>query len=92
MVFGIGGIFPLASHFASSPSVLALAPGNNALPAASLAQTASLARTHVGAEHATIVVVGPRDEVLSQLASAGLGTPELWGPDGVPEPRAETAK
>ncbi len=52
--------------------------------ASTIAGAAALARAHVNAATATIVVVGPRDKVLPQLVDAGLGEPEIWGPDGVP--------
>jgi zinc protease len=44
---------------------------------------AELARA-VDPKGATVVVVGPRQEVLPQLQSIGLGEPELWDAEGQP--------
>ncbi len=49
---------------------------------ATMAQLAELAKAHVDVSKATIVVVGPKDKVVPQLAEAGLGEPVFWGPEG----------
>ena len=51
---------------------------------ATLAEVAALAKTHVDPAAATVIVVGPREAVAPQLATLGLGEPELWDPEGKP--------
>jgi predicted Zn-dependent peptidase len=51
---------------------------------ATVQQLAELAKVHLDLSKATIVVVGPKDKVVPQLAAVGLGSPELWGPEGTP--------
>lgn len=50
---------------------------------ATLPGLAELARA-VDSKGATVVVVGPRQEVLPQLQAIGLGEPELWDAEGQP--------
>src|SRR6185503_4819353 len=68
---------------------LGLPPNFDALASAArqratLTQLAELARGHVDPRNATVVVVGPRDKVAPQLATLGLGEPELWDAEGLP--------
>ncbi|MCC6524235.1 MAG: insulinase family protein [Polyangiaceae bacterium] len=52
--------------------------------AASLADLAALAARYLDLSQATVVVVGPKDEVLAPLGALGLGEPALWAADGRP--------
>jgi len=52
--------------------------------AASLELLAEQAKAHVDASKATVVVVGPKDKVVPQLAEVGLDDPVFWGPEGPP--------
>ncbi|WP_437592243.1 M16 family metallopeptidase [Sorangium sp. So ce1000] len=52
---------------------------------ATLAGLAELARA-VDPKGATVVVVGPRQEILPQLQAIGLGEPEAWDVEGQPIP------
>lgn len=68
---------------------LGLPPGHDneashARQSATLTDVAALAKAHVDPGSATVVVVGPRDAVAPQLATLGLGEPELWDPEGKP--------
>ncbi len=49
---------------------------------ATLQVLAEQAKAHVDVSKATVVVVGPKDKVVPQLAEAGLGDPVFWGPEG----------
>ncbi|MDI3287691.1 pitrilysin family protein [Polyangium sp. 15x6] len=51
---------------------------------ATLTDVTALAKTHVDPGAATVIVVGPREAVGPQLATLGLGEPELWDPEGKP--------
>jgi zinc protease len=59
------------------------AEASRARQGAALAALKNLA-TAVDPKTATIVVVGPRTAVVPQLASIGLGEPELWDAEGSP--------
>jgi len=52
---------------------------------------AEQAKAHVDVSKATVVVVGPKDKVVPQLAEAGLGDPVFWGPEG-PMPTARAVR
>ncbi|WP_437838075.1 M16 family metallopeptidase [Sorangium sp. So ce1153] len=59
------------------------AAASQARQKATLAGLAELARA-VDPKGATIVVVGPRQEILPQLQAIGLGEPEAWDVEGQP--------
>ncbi|MGK3991545.1 pitrilysin family protein [Sorangium sp. So ce136] len=59
------------------------ATASQARQKATLAGLAELARA-VDPKGATIVVVGPRQEILPQLQAIGLGEPEAWDVEGQP--------
>lgn len=68
---------------------LGLPPGHDleasrARQSAKLDDVLALAKKYVDPAPATIVVVGPRVEVVPQLAAIGLGEPEAWDPEGKP--------
>lgn len=52
--------------------------------AATREQLTALARDHLNLEATTIVVVGPKDQVIPQLRTLDRGTPALWTPEGRP--------
>jgi predicted Zn-dependent peptidase len=58
---------------------------------ATLARLLELARAHVHPESATVVVVGPRVEVVPQLEAIGLREMELWDPEGLPAAKSTEA-
>jgi len=53
---------------------------------ATMEQLRALAGAHVDAAHATVVIVGPKAQVLPQLQTSGLGEPVVWSAEGRPEP------
>ncbi|WP_437993236.1 M16 family metallopeptidase [Sorangium sp. So ce145] len=62
---------------------------SKARQSATLASLAELARA-VDPKTATVVVVGPRQEILPQLQGIGLGEPEAWDVEGQPiQPKKE---
>jgi zinc protease len=68
-------------------AVLGLAPGYDAVASrarqeATLAELAALGRAWLDPTHATLVIVGPRTEVMPQLSQLGLPEPEIWTPEG----------
>jgi predicted Zn-dependent peptidase len=52
--------------------------------AATREQLATLAKEHLDMSQATIVVVGPKDQVIPQLRTLDRGMPVLWTPEGRP--------
>ncbi|HHH31286.1 MAG TPA: insulinase family protein, partial [Polyangiaceae bacterium] len=52
--------------------------------AARAEQLASLAQAHLDTKRMTIVVVGPKDQVVPQLRALDRGQPVLWTPEGQP--------
>jgi predicted Zn-dependent peptidase len=60
------------------------AKASHARQAASREELAGLARGALEPSKLTVVVVGPRDALLPQLRSLGLGEPEMWMPEGRP--------
>jgi predicted Zn-dependent peptidase len=76
---------------------LGLGPGHDAEASrsrqdATLEQINTLAKRHVEPSGSTIVVVGPRDEVVPQLEKIGLPAPEAWDAEGKPITAAAPAK
>jgi predicted Zn-dependent peptidase len=68
---------------------LGLPPGHDldasrARQSAKLDDVLALAKKYVDPTTGTIVVVGPRADVVPQLAQIGLGEPEAWDPEGKP--------
>jgi predicted Zn-dependent peptidase len=68
---------------------LSLPPGHDleasrARQSAKLEDVLALAKKYVDPAPATIVVIGPRGEVVPQLAAIGLAEPEAWDPEGKP--------
>lgn len=61
------------------------AAASQARQGATLAGLAELARA-VDPKGATVVVVGPQQEILPQLKAIGLGEPEVWDVEGQPIP------
>ncbi|WP_437783570.1 M16 family metallopeptidase [Sorangium sp. So ce1097] len=61
------------------------AAASQARQQATLAGLAELARA-VDPKGATVVVVGPQQEILPQLKAIGLGEPEVWDVEGQPIP------
>ncbi len=51
---------------------------------ATLAALNELAKAHIRTKDASVIVVGPRDELLPQLRTLDLGEPELWSAEGLP--------
>ncbi len=66
---------------------LGLTPGydleaSRARQSATLAEIATLAKTHVDPAVATVIVVGPRSAVAQQLSTLNLDSPEIWDAEG----------
>ena len=60
------------------------AKASTARQQASRAAVAKLAATHLDPSKLSVIVVGPKKEVLPPLKSLGLGEPEMWNPEGRP--------
>ena len=76
---------------------LGLPPGHDleasrARQSAKLEDVLTLAKKYVDPASGTIVVVGPRADVVPQLAAIGLPEPEAWDPEGKPIAAAGSAK
>jgi zinc protease len=52
--------------------------------AASKQELDTLAKRYLATKSASIIVVGPREQMLTQLRALDLGDPEFWSPDGKP--------
>ena len=80
------------AHLASRLSelgVLGLAPSFDAKASArrqtaTREQLAALAKQYLDLDGATVIVVGPKDQLIPQLKTLELGDPELWSADGQP--------
>ena len=52
--------------------------------AATLERLNALAKKHLDTKTASVIVVGPRDQLVTQLRALDLGTPEMWSAEGRP--------
>ena len=60
------------------------AKASTARQAATAEQLADLAKQYLKVDDASIIVVGPRDQLLTQLRALNLGEPQLWSAQGRP--------
>ncbi len=82
----------------TSLAILGLPPNHDAKASAArqastMALLGSLAKTHLDVDQASIVIVGPKDHLLTQLKTLDLGEPSVWSAEGYPianEPPAAT--